>query len=135
VESFQLPPELEQLERLLASGPRPEPPAALRRRVLGSVGFELHRESLSPRWRFAAAFAATLLVGLGLSLGVLQATSFALQPRPSPPSVYEIARRLQELSPALSREESLRQATLRQIAAEAGGRTPLGEIPSERDLL
>jgi hypothetical protein len=103
--------------------------------VLGSVRSELHRTAAWPKWRFSLAFAAVLLVGFGLSLSVLQATTLALQPNPSPPSVYEIARRLQELSPGLSRDESLRQATLRQIGAEVSGRVPFGEIPSQRDLL
>lgn len=127
-------PELERLERLLASGPRPEPSAELRRRVLKSVRSELHGECISSKWQSAAAFAATLLVGLGLSLGVLQATSFALQQR-EPPSVFEVARRLQVLAPGLSREDSLRQAALRHIGAEVSGRTTLSDLPSERGSL
>ena len=130
MEDLQLPPELERVERLLACGPRPEPSAALRRRVLGGVRSELRSGPFYPRGGLPAAFAATLLVGLGLSLGVLQATGFALQQRESPPSVYEVARRLQQLSPGLSREESLRQAAIRHIGAEVSRQTPLGEIPS-----
>ena len=103
MEDSQFPPELERLERLLTCGPRPEPSAALRRRVLGGVQSELRSERIWPKWRFAAAFAATILVGLSLSLGVLQATGFAVQQRQSPRSVYEVARRLQQLSPGLSR--------------------------------
>jgi hypothetical protein len=133
MEDFHLPPELEPLERLLACGPRPQPSAALRRRVLGNVRSELRRERILPRWRFAGAFAAILLLGLSLSVGVLQATVFARQHRESPPSVYEVARRLQELSPGLSRPESLRQAVLRHIGAEVNCQTPLGEIPSEHE--
>jgi hypothetical protein len=131
VENLQLPPELERLERFLACSPRPEPSAALRRRVLSGMRSELRSERILPIWRFAAAFAATLLVGLSLSLGVLQATSFALQQCDLSPSVSEVARRLQQLSPGLSREESLRLAVLRHIGAEASRQTPLGEIPSE----
>lgn len=134
MEDSQLPPELEGLQRFLACGPRPEPSAALRRRVLGRVQSELHRERTARNWQFAAAFAATLLVGLSLSLGVLHASSFALHQRESPPSVFEVARRLQVLSPGLSREDSLRQATLRHIGAEVSGRTTLGDVPSERDF-
>jgi hypothetical protein len=131
---LQLPPELERVERFLTCGPRPEPSAALRRRVLSDVRSELRSERVLPRWRLAAAFAtlaATLLVAISLLLGVLQATSFALQQRESSPSVYEVARRLQVLSPTLSREESLRQAALRQIGADGSCQTPLGDIPSE----
>ena len=133
MENLQLPPELERFERVLACGPRPGPSAALRRRVLSSVQSQLRSERILPRWRFAAAFAATILVGISLSLGALQATSFALQQRESAPSVYEVARRLQQLSPGLSRKESLRLAVLRHISAEANCRTPPGEIPSERE--
>ena len=130
---LQLPPELERLERHLACGPRLEPSAALRGRVLCGVRSKLRRERVLARWRFAAAIAATLLVGLSLLLGVLQATVFALQQSESPPSVCEVARRLQRLSPGLSRTESLRQAVLRQIGADASGQTPPGEIPSEHE--
>jgi hypothetical protein len=131
--NWQLPPELGRLERHLACGPRPEPSAALRGRVLSDVRSRLRRERFLARWRFVAACAATLLVGLGLLLGVLQATVFALQPRDAPLSVCEIARRLQQLSPRLSREESLRQAVLRRIGAEVSGQTSPGDIPSEQE--
>jgi hypothetical protein len=130
--ALQLPPELERLERLLAHGPRPEPSAALRRRVLGSVRAELRSECVLPKWRFAMAFAAILLVGLSLSLSVLQATGFALQQCTSHPSVYEVARRLQQLSPSLSHKESLRQAVLRHMGAEVNCQTPLGDIPCKQ---
>jgi hypothetical protein len=118
MEDSPLPPELERMEWILTRGPRPVPSAALRRRVLGSIRSELHRERLRSKWRLAAAFAATLLLGLSLSLGAVQATSFALQQPEAPPSVAEIARRLQQLSPQLSHEESLRQAMLRGISPE-----------------
>jgi hypothetical protein len=130
MEELHLPAELERLERLLANGPRPQPSAALRRRVIGRMRCELHSERVLPTWRVAAAFAATLLVGLSLWLGVLQATTVAMQQRDEPPSIEEIARRLRQLSPTLSRPESLRQAVLRQIGAEANCGTPLGDIPS-----
>ncbi len=133
MEILQLPRELERLERLLVCGPRPEPSVALRRRILSSVVSELRSKRNFSRWRFAAAFAAALLVGLSLSLGIPQATVFAMQQRERSPSLCEVAKRLQQLSPGLSREESLRQAVLRQIGAAVNCRTPLGEIPSERE--
>jgi hypothetical protein len=134
VETFGLPPELEALEHVLACGPRPEPSAGLRRRVLGSLRSELHCEPTSRNWQFAATFAATVLLGLSLSLGVMQTTSLALQQSPPALSVDEVARRLQVLAPSLSREDSLRQAALRHIGAEASGPTTLGEVPSEGGL-
>ena len=123
----KLPRDLERLERLLACGPRPEPSAALRQRVLGGVQSELHREDVLLRWRCATALAATVLLALGLSLAAVQTTAFALQPRRSPPSVHEVARRLRQLSPDLSPAESVREATLLQIGAEVGCRTKLGD--------
>lgn len=134
MESFSLPPELEDLQRLLACGPRPEPSAALRQRVVGGMRIELHCEGTAGSWQYAAAFAATVLLGLSLSLGVLQTTSFALQQRLPAPSVEEVARRLQVLSPSLSREDSLRQAALRHIGAQLSGRTMLDDVSSERGL-
>ena len=133
MEHSQFPSEFDRLERLLTCGPRPEPSAALRRRVLLGVQSELRSERIWSKWRFAMAFAATILVGLSLSLGVLQATGFAVQPRELPCSVYDVARRLQQLSPGLSREESLRQAVLRQVGADVNSQTPLGDTPPERE--
>jgi hypothetical protein len=134
MENLQLPPEFEPLERLLACGPRPEPSTMLRQRVLSGVRSELRGDHMALEWRFAAAFAATLLVGLSLSLGVLQATSFALQQRESSPSLEEVAKRLRQLSPGLSRDESLRQAVLRLVGAEARCQTPLGDLPSQHEF-
>ena len=130
MEDLQLPPELERLEHLLMCGPCPEPSAALRRRILSSVGSELRSKQVLPRWRLAATFAAVLLVGLSLSFGILQATIFAMQPHPT---LCEVAKRLQRLSPGLSREESLRQAALRQIGVEAACPMLLGDIPATCD--
>jgi hypothetical protein len=131
MEDYPLLPELERFERLLSAGPQPEPSAALRRRVLRGVRSELRRDHNLSTWRFVASAAATLLVTVGLLLNVLQATGFARQQRVASPSVSEIARRLQELAPRLSREESLRQAALRHMGAEPGCRILLGDIFSE----
>ena len=128
------------MERLLLREPAAEPSAALRRRVLDDVRSELRqcvldgvrselrREQERAKWRFAAAFAATLLVGLGLSLGVLQATSFALQQRESTPTLSDIAWQLQQLSPQISATDSRHQAMLRQIGRRSdlrNGREPI----------
>ena len=81
---------------------------------------------MAAKCRFAAAFAAIVLLAMGLSLGVRQATAAAWQQRESPISIATVARQLQTLSPGLSREQSLRLAASRHIGAEAGGQTPLG---------
>jgi hypothetical protein len=114
MDNLPLPPELERVERFLARGPRPAPSASLRRRILGDVRSELRRERLSPRWRFAAVFAATVLVELCLSLSIMQAVKYGWRQRETSPAVVDVARQLQQLSPGLSHEESLRQAKLRQ---------------------
>jgi hypothetical protein len=127
MEDLQLPPELERLEHFLARGPRARPSAALRQRVMADVRSELHRRVVVPKWRFVAAFAATFLMGVSLSLAVAQATSIALQPRESAPSLREVAKRIRHLSPDLSPEESVRRAMLLEIAARAGCRTSLSD--------
>ena len=128
-----LPPEFDSLERCLARGPRLRPPAALRSRVLGGVRSELWRQYLVAKCRFAAASAAMVLVVMGLSLSALQTTAAAWQ-HESPVSIAKVASQLQELSPGLSREQSLRLAALRHVGAEATGRLPLGSASLEREL-
>jgi hypothetical protein len=125
---FQLPDEFEELEQLLTNSPRPQPSAALRGRVLRRMRCELHQEQILPTWRAAAAFAATVLVALSLWLGVLQASTAAMQQVQNSPSIDEIAWQLRQISPTLSQTESLRQAWLRQAGAEANGGTPLGDL-------
>lgn len=140
MDELQLPPELEQLERLLASGPQPSP--ALRERVLRRMRGELRLERRTrmrtvPAWRAAAAFAATLLVAMTLWMGVLQATAIATQHVQTPPSLEEIAQQLRQLSPTLSQPEALRQAFLRQISDGWRDGTPLVNvllIPADHEL-
>jgi hypothetical protein len=126
-----LPPELEHLERILAGGPRANPPAALEARVLGGVRSALRRRRIVRRWLSSAAFAATIFVAITLSPCVLQATGLAPQQSEPSVSIEEIARRLQQLAPRLTREDSLRQAALREIGADANCQTPLGDVTAE----
>jgi hypothetical protein len=133
MEELRLPPELQDLDRFLARGPRPEPSAALRRRVLSRMRSELDVGYVFSKWRFAAAFAATVLASLSLSLGVLHAGSLVLQPGGAPPSIDEVASRLQQLAPDLPREDSRVQAKLRHICVEVTREMPLGEILSDQD--
>ena len=124
MENGRLPPELERLERNLLSGPQVEPSAALRQRVLRGVRAELYCDRILPRWRFAAA-AAAVFVWLSLSLTAARAIDAALAPGQPHQSVREVAKRVQQLSPELSPEESLREAMLFQSAAELGSRISL----------
>lgn len=129
MEHSQLPPELEQLERRLADGPRLDPSSALRQRVLRGVHAELASDGLLPRWRFAAAAAAAVFIWLSLSLAITQMINSALaRPRSQQP-VGELARQIQRRLPELSPEESLREAILLQVGAE------FGSLSSLRDRL
>src|SRR3974377_1607886 len=102
MEDQPLPYEMERVERLLSRDPRPVPSAAMRRRVLGGVQSQLRRDRMLPKFRFALAFVGRFFLAMNLLLGVLGSNSFALQPSEPNPSVSEVARRLQELSPGLS---------------------------------
>jgi len=139
MKAIQLPADLERVERLLLSEPLAEPSAALRRRVLDdvraelrqcvldSLRSELRRQRARSKWCFAAAVAAILLV----SLGVLQATSVALQQRESTPTLADIAWQIQQISPQVSEKDSLHQALLRQIGDEASCGTGVNKLLSE----
>jgi len=140
MENSQQPSELDSLERLLTRGPRPMPSAELRQRVLDGVRselrrnmfdvirMELRREHIRSKWRFAAAFAATILVSLTISLGVRHSVRHSLSNNASPPTIDDVAWRLQQISPKLSDEESLLQASLRQIGSDPKSPTTLGDI-------
>jgi hypothetical protein len=123
----ELPHELQCIEGMLISAPRPEPSVVLRDRALRGMRRQFRRDTRWVRWRLAAAVAATVLVELTLSLAAVRATASVLPLRWSSPSVHEVARRVQELTPDISPEESLRRATLIQIGAVVGCRTQLGD--------
>ena len=123
MEKLELPAELEQVERLLMHGRRPMPSVALRQRVFGDVRSELHRRRSRTNWRFAAAFAATLL--LGLWFAAAHATCFALQQRSASSPIRELAVQIRRLTPDISPEEAVRRAMLVEIASQVGCRTPL----------
>ena len=120
--------EFRRLERLLAGGPRPVPPATLRRRVLSGVRRELRSGRIRSLRRAAAALAAVLLVEFGLTAAAVQATNSMFLPRFHNPSVHVVAQQIRRLSPELPPEESLRRAALLQIAAEVGCPTPLSRV-------
>jgi hypothetical protein len=133
-------PELDPLERLLTRGPRPLPSAGLRQRVLdgirselrrnmfNTIRMELRRDRIRSKWRFAAAFSATILVCLGISLGVMRSTRHSPSQQAASPSIDDVAWRLQQISPGLSKKESLLQASLRQIGDDPKSSTTLCDI-------
>jgi hypothetical protein len=68
MEDSQLAAELDRLERLLASAPRPEPSAALRERVISGALCQVHRQRvLLLAWASAATVAATVLISVAFS--------------------------------------------------------------------
>jgi hypothetical protein len=133
MEEIRLPRDLRPIERLLTSEPRPEPSAALRWRVLNQVQAELRRDRPTPRWRFAVAIAATLLVALSLSVAAIQRARSFLGPREVPPTIGNVAWQLRQVSPTLSKEESLRQAALRHVTVQGGILPSFGDIRTEND--
>lgn len=117
MEHRQLPPELQQLERDLTARPLPEPPADLRRRVIGQVRAGVRQERSAARWAFAAALAAAVLVWVNLSLSATQATDYGMRLGGQGPPIGMAARQIQRLLPGISRREALRQATLLQAGS------------------
>ena len=103
MDNSQFPSELERVEHALACAPRPEPSAALRRRVLDDVREELRhcvlhrlrvellRQQKRSNRRIAVACAASFLVAVGLSIGGMHAAGVALKPPASAPTVADVA--------------------------------------------
>jgi hypothetical protein len=121
--------ELDRLQALLASRPLSGPLPSLRERVLGDVRGELRRQRRSQRRQFATAFAATIVLGAGLSLAVWQGARHAFQRRSSLPSVSQVAEQIRARAPELSREESVRQAVLVTLSYQVGGQARQ-DVPS-----
>ena len=117
MEDRQLPPELRQLERDLTSRPLPDPPAALRLRMIGQVRVKLRQDRFAARWGFAAAVAAVALLWINLSLSATQATDYGLRLGGQGQAVGELAEQMQQVLPELSPREALRQAILWQAAS------------------
>jgi hypothetical protein len=109
-----LPDDLADLERRLAAAARRQPDAALRQRVLASVQDELRREvgaSTNDFGRFAAALAATVLLGANLSLSAALNMNW---PRDGGErdDLAATAAQIRRLDPELSEQEARQQAAL-----------------------
>ena len=138
MEESRLPTDLERIERFLSRGPKPMPSPALRQRVL--AGFhaamrkeildesrsELQHEQKRSTWQLGAAIAASLLIGAGLTAGIIRLAVSAMPQHDANYTVGEVADRLQRISPQTSREGALRQAAWRQIGVQAGCEANLG---------
>lgn len=121
MEDWQLPSELQQLERDLAKRSLLAATAGLRQRVLDDVRSRLRAERLRDRWQFAAAVAAAALLWMNLSMSATQATDFDLRPQWPVESSAAIAQQIRQLVPECSPEEVRRQA----ILLRAGANMPL----------
>jgi len=124
MDDFPLPPELHEIERLLAARERQQPLPEMKQRLLCSVRAELGRSQVRSRWAFAVAVAASVLVWLNLSLCATQATDCGLGLGGPRQPVEDAAKQIHQLVPDLPQREALRQAVLLRGAT--------GVIPSPR---
>jgi len=109
---YQLPPELESLQRELAARSAPRPSAELRRKITSGVHNRLRRESQLDFWRFAAAAALVAAVWLNLSHSAASVTDFHFQLADNRPSVEKTAQEIQSLLPEMSETDARREALL-----------------------
>ena len=98
--------------RELAKRRPDEPPTELRERCLVGLRAELRRQRSSNRWAFAVATAASVLVGLNLSLGAAQTTDFGLRRDGNDQPVTRTAAEIRRLLPDMPPQEATRQAIL-----------------------
>jgi hypothetical protein len=117
MDDWQLPPELQQLERDLANRSRHRASDDLRPRILGDLRSRLRAERSRARWQFALAVAVVVLVWLNLSMSATQATDFGLRLNGPSQPLESIAEQVQRLVPEFSPEEARRQAILLQTGS------------------
>jgi hypothetical protein len=136
----ELPDDLADLERRLAAA-RPQPDAALRQRVLASVQDELRREagaSTNEFWRFAAALAATVLLGAYLSMSAALNVGWQ-QSGNDGGDIAAATKRLQQLDPNMTEQEARRQVLMLQMRAHISAAPALSptldRLLHERELL
>jgi hypothetical protein len=123
METPQLPPDLQKLERLLAERDRPQPSPDLKERVIRSVEAEPEakpRQAELPSrpaggwWTFAAATAASVVLLFNLSLSAARATSYDLDLAAEPQALDASVRQIRELLPQLSHREAIPYAVAMQ---------------------
>ncbi len=114
---MELPEELHNLEQELLSGGPARPAPELRATVLRTVRRELGRTS-SRRvlrgsfWGFAAAAAAAALLWANFSVSAANNTDCPPTSREARPNIRDTARRIRELLPEMTEDESIRHALL-----------------------
>jgi sulfite exporter TauE/SafE len=125
-EDFPLPPELAGLEQDLAARPRGQPSAHLKSHCMGELHVELLQQQSRRRWAFAIVIAASVLVGMNLSLSAGQATDCGLQLAGPRSSVRDTADEIRRLLPDMPPREVIRQAILLRAGA---GVVPCPNVP------
>src|SRR5262245_49711976 len=115
----ELPPDLAALERRLTDRPPVEASADLGPRVPAATRAVLRSPHPAPAaaWRFWAAVAAVMLLGINLAMSVAADTDWKLTPAVQPRQVAATADRLRELAPDLPESELRRQALLARAGA------------------
>lgn len=119
----ELPPDLAALERRLIDRPHVAPSSDLDRRVLRATRNILNQPAgpASDGWRFWAAVAAAVLLGINLSMSMAANTDWRLTAHAEPGQLAATVERLRALAPELSEAELRRQALLTRAGA---GLTP-----------
>ncbi|HEY7156202.1 MAG TPA: hypothetical protein VH575_19710 [Gemmataceae bacterium] len=118
--SFDLPPELLDVERRLAERARPKPDTAFRRRVLSAMGNE-RATSRAGRlrqdvWRWAATLAAAVLLSLNLAMSLANHRAGPRAERIEGEDIDSAARALRQRHPDLSEREADQLAALMRTA-------------------
>jgi hypothetical protein len=117
-----LPPDLAELERQLESRSAGDASGGFRRRVLQAVGDELavgRKSAGKMNWRYLAAVAAAVIIGLNLAMIAPSVTDFLEGSHISPGQVVSNYAALKQFDPAMPEDEARRMALL---AAAAQGR-------------
>ncbi len=109
---WQLPPELESLERELAARSAPQPTAELRQKITSGVHNRLRRESRLDFWRFAAAAAIVAAVWINLSISAASETDLNFRLADIRPSVEQTTRQIRNILPEMSEADARREALL-----------------------
>ena len=131
MDDVPLAAELAEIERRLAERRRPEAPG-LRGRVLAAVGRELSRpERHFFHWRFAAAVAAALLVGINFSMSVVNDTDWHFKRRLHQRDLDLAVRQVKEMVPGIAEREAYRQALLL-LAGSQVTKTPTARVSLDR---
>jgi hypothetical protein len=110
MDSFDLPPELSEVERRLIERRSPQPSAALRERILAAMRNE--RKPKRATWQFVAAVAAAVLLILNLDLSLANLRAWSETQRIDSEGVAATARMLRQRHPDLSEPEAYQFALI-----------------------